>query len=461
MSGVSYRLGRFGDRRLDACAADLHRSMVERGGVVLARLGGGRAGEVRFGRWLGNGRVTVEAIVEGWGEGAAAACAGRHVLAIQDTTELAFRDPGQRACLGPVGKGKARGLLAHVVLAADADTGACLGPVAGRVWSRPDPAAGLAASGAPAGRESARWLEGARDAARALARAAAVTVVADREGDVYEDLAWAAAGGAHLLVRACQDRRLDDGGRLFEAAGAWAEGRERRRVEVPVGPKAMRRRRAAEVEVRFGAVAVRRPKNLDGEAARALPAAVELRLVEVREVGAPPAGERPLAWRLLTTHAVADEAAAWRVVDWYRRRWLVEQLFRAMQARGLRVEESQVASAEGLRRLVAVAVRAAATVMMLVQARDGAAALPASAAFEPAEEAALGALGSTLEGRTARQRNPHPPGSLAWAGWIVARLGGWDGYASSRKPGPVTFAEGLVRFRAVALGFALRDVCIP
>jgi hypothetical protein len=38
---------------------------------------------------------------------------------------------------------------------------------------------------------------------------------------------------------------------------------------------------------------------------------------------------------------------------------------------------------------------------------------------------------------------------------------GRDGYASSRPPGPITFKRGLDRFRAIAAGWRLRDVCMP
>jgi len=53
---------------------------------------------------------------------------------------------------------------------------------------------------------------------------------------------------------------------------------------------------------------------------------VTLRAIDVRETDAPP-GVEPLHWRLLTTHAIADEADAWCIVDWYRARWTVELFF--------------------------------------------------------------------------------------------------------------------------------------
>ena len=60
-----------------------------------------------------------------------------------------------------------------------------------------------------------------------------------------------------------------------------------------------------------------------------------------------------------------------------------------------------------------------------------------------------------LPGRTAKQLNPHPPDSLAWAAWIIARLGGWTGYASQKPPGPKTMAIGWRQLAAMISGYIL------
>jgi hypothetical protein len=57
--------------------------------------------------------------------------------------------------------------------------------------------------------------------------------------------------------------------------------------------------------------------------------------------------------------------------------------------------------------------------------------------------------------------NPQQRHSLAWAAWIIARLGGWNGYPSSKPPGPITLRHGLEYFHAIAKGWNLRDVFIP
>ncbi len=212
--------------------------------------------------------------------------------------------------------------------------------------------------------------------------------------------------------------------------------------------------RMAQLSARFGPVSVRRPQNtIEPD----LPEMIDLHLVEVIERDPPP-GETPVLWRLLTTHVVNDAAMAWRIAGWYRQRWTIEQFFRTLKQQGLRLEDSQVETAGRLVKLTAIAAHAACLVMQLVHARDGRSGQPASQAFSASEQAALEALVVQLEGATAAQKNPHPPHSLARAAWVIAKLGGWDGYASSRPPGPITFKNGLQRFKAIAEGWRLRHV---
>jgi hypothetical protein len=127
----------------------------------------------------------------------------------------------------------------------------------------------------------------------------------------------------------------------------------------------------------------------------------------------------------------------------------------------LRLEDSQVETAERLLKLVAIATHAAAITLQLLQARDGRSGEPASVAFTADELGILGALHTQYSGRTPRQQNPHPPCSLAWAAWLIGRLGGWDGYPSSRPPGPITLKHGVDKLRLLAQGWGLRNVCMP
>ena len=64
-----------------------------------------------------------------------------------------------------------------------------------------------------------------------------------------------------------------------------------------------------------------------------------------------------------------------------------------------------------------------------------------------------------LEGNTQKQKNPYKKSSLRYATWIIARLGGWKGYASERKPGITTLWVGLEKFYDTLNGYMLlKDV---
>ena len=85
-----------------------------------------------------------------------------------------------------------------------------------------------------------------------------------------------------------------------------------------------------------------------------------------------------------------------------------------------------------------------------------------SDAIDPAHAPALRAINATLEGRTEKLKNPHPPTSLAWFAWIVARLGGWSGSTSRgyKPPGPKTIARGLRRLDGHLTGWQLHSALI-
>ena len=202
--------------------------------------------------------------------------------------------------------------------------------------------------------------------------------------------------------------------------------------------------------LRADTITLRHPRNARGEGDAQ---SIAITLVEAIEEH-PPAGQTALHWRLLTSLAAQTEAEACEIVRLYRLRWRIEQTFRMLKSDGLRIEETQTAEPHRLFNLAALATAAAVRIIQLVDARDGSS-RPASDVATDAQIAAAAALGPTLQGKTARQRNPHPAGSLAWMSWIVARLGGWNCYYKS--PGPKTMRDGWQRFTAIADGFTLAN----
>lgn len=409
---------------------------------------------MQFTRFLRNRAVTAAEMSRHAGAVTAERVTGREVVAIQDTSELVLGGRRARAAgYGPVGKGGALGgLLLHPVLAVEAGTGALLGLVSLQVWNREGGAVSPRRKRATANKESQRWLDGARHAAEVLAPAASITVVSDRESDFYELFAERPAN-VQLIVRACQNRRIEapsdapgDGLMFSFIDGLAPQGKFV--VKIPAAPG--RKERSAELAVRFAPVMLRKPQN---GADPALPAAVAVTLVDVRETAMPADGSEPIHWRLLTTHSITGLAEARRVVDFYRLRWIAEEFFRTLKTAGFDLEAADIGEPQAMMNFAAAATIAAVTVKQLVQARDGNTDQRLSDAFDPDDVPILEAVSAKLEGKTERQRNPYPRGSLAFAAWVIARLGGWTGYYG--KPGPQVMRRGLQDFYTMKYGTTL------
>ena len=299
------------------------------------------------------------------------------------------------------------------------------------------------------------WLTVSGEVRNHLWRDLTYTVICDREGDIFEHWERFQHPGSQLLIRAANDRRLTDGSSLYETIDNLPVA-DTYDVELPA-VTGKRSARTAHVELRFGKVTIKRAKNCSDKQCRNQ---VTLHVVDVREVGKIGRKEEKtrLHWRILTTHRVEDLPAAKKVIDWYKQRWVIEQLFRTLKRGGLNVETSQLVTQERTIKLVAAALIAAVQVMQLTLAREGKTKRPYRDSFGKDDLPLLKQLAKRYVG-TAKQNNPHAEGSLAWAAWIIARLGGWTGYASERPPGPITMKYGLDQFYQLKRGWDLaRDV---
>jgi DDE family transposase len=444
-----------GDARRDERAEWMLDRIVATGSLVLREIGGARAGEMAAHRLLSCDDVDPTALLAPHVARTAAACKGRRVVAVQDTSEINFdryRHPA--AGLGPTGNTGIRGFFVHPIVAVDADDAALLGVVGAQIWTRGEEPTPMHHDIPYDEKESRRWLEAAEIAATHLAPVATqVVVVADREGDIYPMFARCPEA-IDFVVRANHNRVLAEGGTLFAAPAAW---QVLGTAQVKVTPKQPGDKgRRATVTLKAGTVTIKRPRSAPD---RQDMATLTLGLVEVREVAkarprrnAPAGAGQPLLWRLVTTLPVATIADAQEVVRLYRLRWRIEEVFRILKNNGLKIEDSQLETADRLFNLAALGLVAAARVIQLVDARDGST-RPATDVIAPEEIEAAAAISAALEGGTERQKNPHEQGSLAWMSWITARLGGWNCYY--KPPGPKTMARGLDRLIDRIEGFKL------
>lgn len=440
----------------------LMEAMSEKLLVILRKLGADRKDEVSFGRFINNNRVTPEGLVRQYWACHPTDWCGRQLLLVEDGSTLSFKLGKGRKGLGPVGKSKeVVGFHVHNALLLDADDLSCHGVASVRTyvseqrneaqkeqrrkdyWKIPF-----------ADKDSHKWYSTAKEAVTNCPGAASYTVVGDRESDIYDVLARFHRHAWGFVLRCSADRRVaqEEGMRtLYRAVDAWGVAHSYT-LKLPATKK--RSRHEALLEVKFGSVRVLRPAPHPD---KGLPEQITVQVVEVKEhPSTVVAGEEPVHWILLTSHEVKSGAQALQVVRWYCARWSVEQSYRTIKLEGLDVEHSEADNYHALANLTALALLAATQVMLLVRARDGQTRQNMDCAFCAAEMECIQKLSPTLEGNTQKQKNPHPPRSMAFAAWVVARLGGWSGYASHRPPGPITMLNGLVRFYAICQGFVLR-----
>jgi hypothetical protein len=374
--------------------------------------------------------------------------AGKHYLVIQDTTQPNFeRNRGniaQSEGLGVIGDGRSIGFFLHPSLVIEAEEGRCVGFSDLQTWSREEGGANKKERKYKAlpieEKESMRWLTAHQNSQERLREAGRLTTIADREGDISE--LFDRRGRGELLIRSRDNRSLR-AGKLYEHL-AWQEKSGSFKLEIKGDFRQNRARRRALIEVRFSEVELS-PKKLGGQT-------IKVFALEAREQH-PPAGEKPILWRLLTTHEVRSYEQACQIIKWYALRWNIEQVFRMIKQKGLAVEASEVESGKGLILLTLMALFTASKVILLHLSSKAEKPQPIKQTFTKEERECLEVICQKYEGNTWRQKNNYPRDSLQWCYWVIARLGGWK--PQEKQAGVITLFRGWNEFKKIYEGWEL------
>lgn len=307
------------------------------------------------------------------------------VLLVQDTTGLNYTGLKQTPGLGPLGEDKGRGLWLHSLLAFRPD-GLPLGLLGVKCWARPEEQQaerGRNAKGIDE-KESVRWVEALAlggQTARMM-RQTQVVVITDREGDIYEmhDQTQVGPSNLHSLIRAQHDRNLEGHQKLWAWMGAQPLGTTRT-IDLPRhhGQPA----RKATVEVRWSPITIEAPKV---GCKKGWPS-LQLWAVWVHEPE-PPAGQEAIDWMLLTDLPITNAQEAWEKVQWYCRRWGIEEWHRVLKS-GCQVERREFKTVEHLQRVLAFDLIVAWRVMACLKAGRTHPELPATTFYTPVELAVL------------------------------------------------------------------------
>ena len=448
--------GKFKDERIAKRANKLSALLFFGGSVSLHKISN-RDAELKAGyRLLRNRRFQEDTLIETVVEKSAFLSEGREVLVVQDTTEINLNKHRGRLKashgIGLTGNNHDKGFFLHCSIVLDAKSLSIFGFSAVKVWHRPEDKADKERrdyKNLPISKkESSKWIDASEGSKKHLSKARSITIIEDREGDIFEQFAQVPDERTNLIIRSRDNRNLADGGKLFErlkgspVAGSY-------HIDLVKDIRKGIEKQTIEVAVRFCQVSIARPKRLKGNV---LPDSIKLYAVEVRQIDGPDEGG--VLWRILTTCRVESYQQAFAIVNKYRQRWHIEQLFRLLKKKGFDIESSELETGWAIRKLTVMTLNTALRVMQLKLAYKNEESQPITEVFNEDEISCLQAANASLEGHTPKTRNSSNPQTLAWASYVIGRLGGWKPF-DSRPPGPIIMKRGLDRFETLYQGWKL------
>jgi hypothetical protein len=409
-----------------------------------------------FYRFLSNDRVEPDAILAPHVEATRGRCEGLGtVLCVHDTTVFKFNTPRE-------GLGEYAGctLFGHVAMAVGAD-GVPLGVLGLHSWARGKDTVTQRqkrgefskAKAIKLSSEQDRWLllmdqvEGRVERSRALH-------VMDSEADDYHVLRTLVERKSRFIIRASGNRRIYAEGQEPDKLREFVSSspvvctrsvplskRPKTRFRVNTKQKLPRESRQATLSMGAGTVEIRAP-NYYGKDFAPTP----LHVVWVREIDVVE-GIEPVEWTLMTTEPIETEADILAVVDSYRHRWRIEELFKALKT-GCAYEKRQLGSYRTLVNALALLLPIAWNLLRLRTLAHEENKLPASAV--------LGSVELEVLRHAAEKPLPKNP-TLRDAMLAIARLGGH--LKRNGEPGWLVLGRGYLKLLDLAQGFLIAKRC--
>jgi hypothetical protein len=406
--------------------------LAQNGGGTIARACRSDAAGLQGGyRLLRNSQLSVHAMREAGFAGTLQPLqAGRRTLAIEDTSVLSYSH-ALAGELGDTGGPKAessRGLWAHTTLLVDAQSGATHGLIAQTLWCRAQERGKKHQRRQKRyeEKESFKWSLHAQQMRDRLGdRMGDVITVSDRESDVFAYLQDKHEHRERFIVRAAQDRALEDSeGRLSERL---SNGVSRGELQIEVPQRGGRAARTACLSLKAEPVSLRAPVCEGIDSRPCLPVNVIL----AQEDSGEPA--QRLCWILLTSEPIQTQAQVQDLLRCYAMRWRIEEFHKAWKS-GAQVEELRLQDKVHLERMVTMLAFVAVRLLQLRETLDNkqAAESPCTTVLSATEWKVLWASSPGNPPALPKQ-----PPTLRWAYEAVAKLGG---FYDSKRTGRASWA---------------------
>lgn len=389
------------------------------------------------------------------------------VLILHDATELDFTKHFRVAeAMGQIGNGNHRGYIVQNSLAVDSTTGRVLGLANQVLHHRADVPANetLAQKRIRESRESLLWLKGTAP----LPGNRKLIDVCDQGADTFEFFEHEVHSGRRFVIRCAYDRGIAVGhgdpatsdsshlrtyARSLPVAGTWqlrvssrapnkspTKNGKKKKGKKPPREKEARIARIANMAVSFAAVQIKKPRKKHGNHGSQ---PLRVWVIRVWEID-PPAGQERLEWFLITNEVVESFTAAYRVVCWYEKRWIVEEFHKGKKT-GCQIESPQFTTEERLQPAIALI---SIVTLTLLEMRDASRRSDATtrSATEIISEAYVEVLSAWRHGRIRMDWTIHD------FYFALARLGGHQNRKGDHPPGWQTIWRGWNDLQAMVTG---------
>jgi hypothetical protein len=272
-------------------------------------------------------------------------------LVINDTTEINFGRDRDLCGVGRVGSNQGRGFYLHTAMIVGAQNEEIAGLAAQELYVRPLKKVKRVTSAQrkqKLKRETDVWGRVIDRVGRAPEGARFIHVC-DRGADNFDVFCHLLEQKAGWVIRAAQLKRRvrDDANRECSLEDALLGQAVLGSYKMKVPANHDQQARTAQMEIRYARFVMPRPKT--GISRYVRDCGVEeipMGAVETREVN-PPRGVTPMRWVLLTPEPVQEFADAWRVIEWYEKRPLIEEYHKCIKT-GCSVEARQYRTGDRL-----------------------------------------------------------------------------------------------------------------
>lgn len=390
-------------------------------------------------RFISNKKVTAEKLLAPHHEQLVQRAEGEHtVLLIQDTTFMDMGDHRKCEDLKPLKiKNSQRVLWVHATIAV-LPNGLPLGVLDAQFMSGQVVEQSTERSGSQrpiADKRSQRWLQAVDNCRGILGDNIRKIWVCDREADIYELFDHLARHDEKYVVGARFSREIEEGPyydmrQMIERHPVQGE------FKLSIAATGRRAARTANIAVKFMPATLSAPQYKHAAvSAKAVPGFV----VEAREID-PPEGKNPLCWQLLTNLSVESLADAMEVIEIYKKRWAIEELFKILKS-GCRAEKAQFQTTERLGKYITLSLIVAWRIYYLVHVNRLQPDAPADTVLTSAELETLQLLLDDKRKRKKKQRRI----IIRTASQVITEISKLGGYLDRKHdphPGIVVLWKG-------------------